>query len=92
MPHPIIKVDELLRLVIDELVEISPRTVVSFALTCRSLEEPALSSLWREQWTLIELAKVLPQHTWIKNEGDSFRRIIVIGCDLLLGYTLYKFL
>ena len=47
MPHPIIEIDELLRLVIDELIGTSPRTAVSFALTCRALEEPMLSSLWK---------------------------------------------
>ena len=66
MPHPIVEIDELMRLVIDELVETSPQTVVSFALTCRSLEEPALSSLWKRQSSIIKLLKVLPQLTWVK--------------------------
>ena len=66
MPHPIIRIDELLRLVIDELVAISPRTVASFALTCRSLEEPALSSLWKQQDSLDHLLRVLPCYTRVK--------------------------
>jgi len=66
MPHPIVEVDELVRPVIDHLVGISPSSAVSFALTCRSLEEPTLSSLWRRQSSLIKLVEVLPQHAWIE--------------------------
>ena len=68
MPHPIIQIDELLRLVIGELIGISPRAAVSFAVTCRSLEEPTLSSLWKQQYSLPDLVKVLPNHTCVKDE------------------------
>jgi len=44
MSHPIVTIDELARPVIDELVQISPGTTISFALTCRSLEELALET------------------------------------------------
>jgi len=79
MPQQIFEIDELVRLVIDELVETSPRTAVSFALTCRSLEEPTLSSLWREGPSLTDLVMVLPNHTWVQDD-DGFE-IIVSGCD-----------
>ena len=89
MPHQIFEIDELLRLVVDELVEISPRSAVSFALTCRFLEEPTLSSLWKEQTSLIELMKVLPQHICIE---DKYHLIsIVSGRDFLPGHVLYQF-
>ena len=80
MSHPIVKIDELLRLVIDELIETSPQTAVSLALTCRSLEEPTLSSLWRQQHLLSGLVRVLPNHTWVKDEY-GFGLIIVSGHD-----------
>ena len=60
MPHPLFEIDELIRPIIDDLVEISPRTAVSLALTCRSLEEPTLSSLWKRQPSLDVLLMVLP--------------------------------
>ena len=63
MPHSIFEIDELLRPVIDELVRISPLTAASFALTRRSYEEPMLSSLWKQQSSLITPVKVLPQLT-----------------------------
>lgn len=73
------EIDELLRLIVDELVETSPRAAVSFALTCRSLEEPTLSSLWKQQRSLANLVKVLPSHTWAHDEhGIGY---IVSGYD-----------
>ena len=68
MPHPIVEIDELLGLVLDRLFETSPRTTVSLALTCRSLEEPALSLLWQQRCSLPDLVKVLPNHTCVKDE------------------------
>ena len=67
MPHQIFKIDELLRLFINELVETSPRTAVSFALVRRSFEEPALSSLWKQQRSLTNLVKVLPNYTLVRD-------------------------
>jgi len=78
MPHPVFGIDELLRLVINELVEASPPAAVSFALTCRSFEEPTLCSLWRRQPSLVDLVKVLPNHTWVKNRY-SFVTIVSGG-------------
>jgi len=89
MLPPIFEIDELLRLVIEELVKISPRTAVSFALTCRSLEEPTLSSLWKRQSSLITLVKVLPQRTWI--EVNGYVRSLVSGCSFRLGHIVYRF-
>jgi hypothetical protein len=78
MPHPIFDIDELLRLVIDELVETSRGSAVSFALTCRSLEEPTLSSLWKKQPSFLCLLMVLPGCVSLKDGyGHSY---VVSGC------------
>ena len=87
MPPPIFEIDELLRLVIDELVETNPPTAVSFALTCRSLEEPTLRSLWKQQTSLITLLEVLPQINW----GNHYAKSFVSGCSFRLGHILYQF-
>jgi len=79
MPRPIFEIDELLRLVVDELVETSPRAAVSFALTCRSHEEPTLSSLWGKQVSLTVLVMVSPSCTWVKDEDGI--EAIVSGCN-----------
>jgi len=81
MPHLILEIDELLRLVVDALVETSPRSAVSFALTCRFIEELTLSSLWKEQHSLINLIKVLPNHTWVEDECGF--ESIVSGCGFI---------
>ena len=78
MLHPIFWIDELLRLVIDKLVEISPPAAVSFALTCRSFEEPTLSSLWKRQHSLYDLLRVLPDCTLL--EDDDFLVVLVSHC------------
>ena len=81
MPHLILEIDELLRLVVDALAETGPQSAVSLALTCRSLEEPTLSSLWREKHSLTDLVKVLPNHTWVQDEHGV--ESVVSGCDFL---------
>jgi len=87
MPHQLFEIDELLRLVIDELVETNPRTAVSFALTSRSFEEPTLSSLWKKQESLTGLMKVLPGCTWATDEYGF--DIFVSDCDPPAYRTLY---
>ena len=81
MPHPIFEIDELLRLVIDELVEISQPSAISLALTCRSLEEPTLSSLWKKQSSLLDLIAVLPGAFWF--EGSDGYDVVVSGQGFL---------
>ena len=77
MPHPIVEIDELARLLIDELVETSPPAAVSFALTCRSLEEPTLKSLWKQQRSLTNLVRVLPGHACQVTDDDDE---IIVSC------------
>jgi hypothetical protein len=60
MPHSIFLIDELVRLVIEEVVEAGPRTTASFALTCRGFKDPTLRLLWKHQHSLTNLLKVLP--------------------------------
>jgi hypothetical protein len=59
MPHQIFLIDELMRLVVEEVIETSPQTAVSFALTCRMFMEPTLKLLWKRQCSLINLLMVL---------------------------------
>jgi len=89
MSHPIFDIDELLRQVADELVEISPQTAVSFALLRRSFEEPTLSSLWKQQPSLATLVKVLPNHTWVQDEKGS--KSIVSGCNFPADRIWFNF-
>ena len=89
MPHPILQIDELLRLIINELVEISQPSVVSLALTCRSLEEPTLSSLWKKQSSLPDLITVLPTAFWF--EGSDGNDVVVSGQGFLRAVPCNNF-
>jgi len=44
------------------------------ALTCQSLEEPALSSLWKRQYLLEKLVMVLPQHVLVAVERGALQQ------------------
>lgn len=65
MPHRIFLVEDLVVLVTKELIRppYSEWDAVSFALTCRALENPALSVLWARRKTLSTLIRVLPPDT-----------------------------
>jgi hypothetical protein len=87
MPHAIFYIDELLGLVVDELVATSPRTAVAFAVTCQSFEEPTLGSLWKEQRSLIDLVKVLPNYTRAQDE-DGTSMIVSASLGVYCGSYL----
>lgn len=63
MPPLIFQIDELLRSVVDELVATDRGAAVAFALTCRMVEEPTLSLLWRRQHRLGTLSEVFSSPT-----------------------------
>ena len=60
MHHRIFEIDELARLISCHLVSSHRASAVSLACACRSLEEPALSSLWERQDSLTTLIGVSP--------------------------------
>jgi len=63
-PHRVLKINELTRHIASQLVLVSRKSAVNLACTCRSLEEPVLSTLWETQRSLITLLRVLPEETW----------------------------
>ena len=67
----------MLRSVTDEVVVTSLPTTVSFALACRSLEDPTLRSLWEQQESLNCLTRVLSSCTMV--EGEDSDDVIVSG-------------
>ena len=60
MHHQVFEIAELARLISRELVLMHRASAVSLACACRSLEEPALSSLWGFQDSLTTLIGVSP--------------------------------
>jgi hypothetical protein len=68
--HPF-QVDEVFRFIVEQLVALSPRCVLSLALCCKSLTDMSLSVLWERQKRLSTLIKVLPPDAWTYQETDS---------------------
>ena len=68
--HPF-QVDEVFRLIVEQLVALSLRSGLSLALCCKSLTDIPLSVLWERQKRLSTLIKVLPPDAWTYQETDS---------------------
>lgn len=68
--HPF-QLDEVFRIIVEQLVALSPRSALSLALCCKSLTDPSLSVLWEQQKRLSTLVKVLPPDVWVYQETDS---------------------
>ena len=72
MPHPCLRVDEILRIVALELVALGAKaTAVALACCCKSFEDPALDALWETQHRLLPLLKSLPGDVWKVEAGQS---------------------
>ena len=54
---PVIEISEVAQIIIDYLVQVSPKSVVSLARTCRALEDQALCTLWSDQDSLETLVE-----------------------------------
>ena len=71
MPPHLFQVDDVFRLVVEELDFLSARSTLSLALSCKSLTDLSLSVLWERQKKLSTLIKVLPPDAWAYEETDS---------------------
>lgn len=72
----IFNIGELSRLIAGQLVLISRKSAVNLARTCRSLEEPVLSTLWEAQWSLCTLLETLPEETWQLQHPEFDRQVV----------------
>ena len=71
--HPCLRVDEIIRFLANELVELeAERTAVALACCCKTFEEPVLDVLWEGQDRLTPLLKCLPEDTWEVRGGFRF--------------------
>ena len=69
--HPCLNVDEILRFIARELVELEKATALSLACCCKSFEDPMLEALWETQDRLLPLLESLPEDVW-KVGADRF--------------------
>ncbi|KAI0941459.1 hypothetical protein AcW1_003344 [Taiwanofungus camphoratus] len=70
--HRCLLIEEILSIIIEQIFfDVDSRgtfsgtcTLLAFALTCRTISEPALDRLWHTQLTLLPLIKTLPSDAW----------------------------
>ena len=63
--HACLNVDEIVRLITSELVELKPgAAAVALACCCKNFEDPVLDVLWETQDRLFPLLKSLPADVW----------------------------
>ena len=74
--HHIFEIDELVRDITRHMFAWYPPQgfVLDWALTCKTISNPALDVLWETQDSLINLLKTLPSDIWEMN-----RRKLVSG-------------
>ena len=67
--HACLKVDEIVRLVVHELIASERKaTAAGLARCCKSFEDPTLDALWATLDRLLPLFKTFPEDVW--NEGE----------------------
>ena len=81
--HPALNI---LEIVVDVFSYLDKKTLRSLSRTSRSLREPALDLLWREQDSLIPLFKCLPQSRWVE-EKTSIGTVLVSRDSLACLHT-----
>lgn len=68
--HPCLAVEDILNTIFDHAdpedcnVEKRISTFHSLALTCKAFLDPALDRVWRTQWGIENLIRVLPKDVW----------------------------
>lgn len=67
--HHCLQIAEIQELIVEFLVLKADQVAV--ALTCSSLREPALDSLWKQQDSLLPLLSTLPRNLWVKNHWNQ---------------------
>ncbi|KAF9792958.1 hypothetical protein BJ322DRAFT_90657 [Thelephora terrestris] len=70
--HPCLLLDDILRLVAVEIINLERPSAVSFACTCRAIEASVMGVLWGSyQNDLINLFRCFPSEVWEIRESDS---------------------
>jgi hypothetical protein len=82
--HPCLNVDEILRLVTCQLIELGGKaTAVSLACCCRSFGDLVLDALWETQNRLTPLLKCFPQEVWRQEDGSFVSQLAITVHPLL---------
>lgn len=60
------------------------KTLLSLALTCKSFKEPALDELWKRQWGLGNLIKLMPSDLWEESDLQGFPTRYIVSLSLTM--------
>ena len=81
--HVCLGVDEIVRLVADELVASEgKKSAVSLACSCKTFKDPVLDALWETQEQLPPLLRSFPESIW--ENTDNFVGAVVAFCPFPL--------
>ena len=73
MVHRCLKVDEILRIIANELVGSGANATAAALAPCsKSFEDPVLESLWETQEQLLPLLQSFPGDVWETSEAGQF--------------------
>ena len=76
--HQCLAVDEIIRLVAKETVNLERPSAISLACTCRAFEAAVMEILWGSHQTdLIILLRCFPSGVWQIRESDSGKSYFV---------------
>jgi len=87
-PHRVLNINELARLVANQLIPINRKSAVNLACVCRYLEEPVLSTLWETQTSLCTLLRRCLEILGVGNIRDLLKAWYVAGISCLGNRTL----
>lgn len=70
--HECLQVDDIVRLIAEETVNLERPTAISLACTCRVFEDAVMGVLWgSHQSDLVNLLRCFPSEVWEIRESDS---------------------
>lgn len=76
--HQCLHVEEIVRLIAEETVNLRDPSAVSLACTCRDIEAVVMEILWGSHQTdLVDLLRCFPNEVWEIRESDSGKSYFV---------------
>lgn len=70
--HDCLRVEEIARLVVEEVIKLKDPSAIYLACTCRDFEAAVMEALWGSHQTdLVNLLRCFPNEVWEIRESDS---------------------
>lgn len=70
--HQCLRVDEIVRLIAEESVNLEDPSAISLACTCKAFEAAVMETLWGSHQTdLVDLLRCFPDEVWEIRESEN---------------------